>query len=401
MTSAEIHPTMSCIAGIAKLRHCIFPFTKPEASLDWDLDDSHFVLQGHSEDHAAAVIEGQLRLDINADLVRVDAFSATLSVHVVQKRPFREHCPSCRSQRRILQKWDFVVAPETLPRGRHAFPFSASLSGNSPTTMDNELVSITYEFDAVAVVDHGHGEKSQVKLDKCIKVQRAVPEPELPFQLDHSFPPSEFRTEAQLMRIVYPNEPNRVYLRLQGPKGCDPKDPKAKQRWMLRKVSWRLEETIRTMAQACDEHGCRSATGEKEAEYRTATHVVEELDLYNGWKSGSTSADGTVEMEMEYSNDSHNGHSGMGTYSCDMVDWEGIEVAHTLVVEFAVCWEGAPRGNGHAGACITAGHMLRMRYPVIMADHPADAASWEADAPPRYEDVPPEPPCYSGFLGSQ
>ncbi|KAL6357649.1 hypothetical protein LRP88_07822 [Fusarium phalaenopsidis] len=113
-------------------------------SIDWSIESPPVVFHGNAEDSTGALITGQMFLDVKEEAVEIGSFSASLKLHVFQKRPFQSHCTDCQNQYTELQAWQLLAHPTTLRKGRHAYPFSILLGGHLPATMDTPLAAISY-----------------------------------------------------------------------------------------------------------------------------------------------------------------------------------------------------------------------------------------------------------------
>ena len=79
----------------------------PHASLDWKIESPPAVMHGDAENSTGALVSGQLLLLVKEEPFEVDTFEAKLDIHVVQKRPFHQHCHDCTNQKTELKNWKF------------------------------------------------------------------------------------------------------------------------------------------------------------------------------------------------------------------------------------------------------------------------------------------------------
>ncbi|KAM6524914.1 Endocytosis regulator [Fusarium falciforme] len=356
------------------------------------------VFHGNAEDSTGALITGQMFLDVKEEAVEIGSFSASLKLHVFQKRPFQSHCTDCQNQYTELQAWQLLAHPTTLRKGRHAYPFSILLGGHLPATMDTPLAAISYEFKADAYVTRGinstSGTCAPVRFERTIPVKRSLPENEIPHHSVRVFPPTNIKASAHYNNVIHPTGTNTVNLRLDGLMSRNEK-AKTIDFWRLKKVTWRLEETIKTVAPACERHAPAQAQDpEKKGLPRNEVRVLGEKHLHEGWKSDFTGTDGKVEMEFDYFANQYKSHSKELKYACDTKSHDGIEVTHSLLIELVVSREYAPEGKPQLATQTGTGRILRMHYGVVMTDHAGMGVSWDNEAPPVYQDVPPSPPAY-------
>ncbi|KAH8669986.1 hypothetical protein BGZ61DRAFT_364075 [Ilyonectria robusta] len=394
------------VDGVKKHHRISLPFGKSSkdhhpspVSLGWSIESPPVVFHGNADESTGALVTGQMFLDVRDDLVEIGTFTAALRLHTVQKRPFQGHCTDCSNQYTELQSWKFLALPTSLRRGRHTFPFSILLNGNLPASMDTPLVAISYEFNADALVTKSScshtGSCAPVRFEKTMTVKRSLPEHDLPHHSVRVFPPTNIKASAHYSSIIHPTGTNKVSLRLDG---LVTRNEKAKtiDFWRLKKVTWRLEETIKTVAPACGRHSpAPNATeAEKKGLTRTEVRLLGEKHLHEGWKSDFSGADGNVEMEFEYFANQYKSHTRELKYACDTKTKDGTEVTHSLLIELVVSREYAPEGKPHMATQTGTGRILRMHYGVVMTDHAGMGVSWDNEAPPVYQDVPPSPPAY-------
>jgi arrestin-related trafficking adapter 1 len=81
-------------------------------------------------------------------------------------------------------------------------------------------------------------------------------------------------------------------------------------------------------------------------------------------------------------------------YACDTKCRDGTEVTHQLMVEMVVSQEWAPVNKPGLVTHTGVGRILRMHFGTILTERPGIGISWDNEAPPIYQDVPPSPPAY-------
>lgn len=368
-------------------------------AISWSIESPPIVFHGSAEDSTGALVSGQMFLDVKEDSVDMDSFGATLNIHVVQKRPFQNHCSDCQNQYTELEAWLFLTQPTTLRRGRHTFPFSVLLGGHLPATLDSPVLSIAYEFRAEAYVSRSPSSSASscapLKFERTLTVKRSQPELELPHHSVRVFPPTNIKASAHYMAVIHPTGANKVTLRMDGLSSLNTVG-KTIDMWKLKKVSWRLEETIKTVAPACEKHtpgGTADGTPKKGLP-RQEVRMLGEKAHHEGWKADYSAADGTVDFEFDYFINQRKSHGRDLKYACDTKSRDGTEITHSLLVELVVSKEYAPEGKPHLSAPTGTGRILRMHYGVVITDYPGLGVSWDNEAPPVYQDVPPSPPGY-------
>jgi hypothetical protein len=373
------------------------------ASLEWTIESPPIIFYGDAETSTGALVSGQLFLDVKEEWIEIDSFEAALNIHVVQKRPFQNHCPECTNQFTELKKWKFLRQPATLPKGIHQYPFSILLGGHLPPSMDTPLMTISYEFKAEAITSRSPtasaGTCAPVKLEKVLDVKRSLPEPDSPHHSVRVFPPTNIKAAAEYDQLVHPTSKHTMTLRMDGLTTTNFAN-NTTEYWKLKKISWKLEESIKTIAPACERHvpaDPASANAEetpKKGLQRVETRVLGDRAHFDGWKA-DYSNDGTVEFEFDYGVMPHRHlvHAGP-RYACDSKSRDGTEVSHTLLVEMVVSKEWSPIGKPHLTTQTGTGRILRMHYALSVSEFPGLGVSWDNEAPPLYQDVPPSPPTY-------
>jgi arrestin-related trafficking adapter 1 len=380
------------------------PLENTMATLDWKIESPPIIFYGDADESTGALVSGQLYLHVKEDSLEVEKLGATLNVHVVQKRPFQAHCFECANQFTELKTWSFLSLPTVLLRGRHQFPFSVLLEGHLPASMDTPIVSIAYEFKAEGVIKRnatspsGTATSTTIKFDKTFDVRRSIQVPETPHHSVRVFPPTNIKAGAHYTQVIHPTGQNNVTFRLDGLVSTNTPN-NTTELWKLKKVAWKLEENIKTIAPACEKHAPLGpdsiAPGTKKGVQRVDTRILGEKVMHEGWKSDYTPNDGTVDFEFDYGLLSKPQHGvNIPKFACNSKSRDGTEVTHTLMIEMVVSKEWAPIGKPNLSTLTGTGRILRMHYHVQLTDHPGLGISWDNESPPVYQDVPPSPPAY-------
>jgi hypothetical protein len=260
--------------------------------------------------------------------------------------------------------------------------------------MDNALVSISYEFKAEAVPKNKGTSVAPIKFEKVIDVKRSLPTSETPHHSVRVFPPTNIKASAHYPHVIHPIGNYNLALRLDGIAKFNAK-VNTVEYWKLKKLMWKLEETTKTIAPACGRHSPKLGENPEDQQtkkgvIRADTRIIAENTLFSGWKSNYTSAtDSIVELEMDYSLPKG------AKYACDSKSRDGTEVTHQLVVEMVVAQEWAPVNKPSLVTHTGVGRILRMHFSTILTEHAGIGISWDNEAPPIYQDVPPSPPAYS------
>ncbi|KAI0481401.1 hypothetical protein F4859DRAFT_418500 [Xylaria cf. heliscus] len=375
----------------------------PNAALDWKIESSPAIFYGSPEESTGALISGQLQLRVKEESFEVENLEAKLEICVTQKKPFNSHCQDCASQRTELKSWSFLSEPTTLTQRTHEFPFSILLEGHLPATTDNHLLSIEYVFTAEARPRDGG---LPLKLRRTIDVRRSLSVPPTPHHSVRIFPPTSITASVHYDAVVHPHGTSTFNLRLEGI-GKQNTNARSVEYWKLKRLSWKLEENVSTVAPACRKHTPKTSAAAAEAGEsgngngngneakkgvtRTDTRVIAHADLHSGWKADYYSSEGNVEAEIEY----HTGGSSSRPVSCDVRGSDGTEVTHRLVVEMVVSQEYVPLAHTRHVTPTGVARILRMNFAVVLTDRGGLGVSWDNEAPPIYQDVPPSPPSYA------
>ncbi|GAB1320874.1 Endocytosis regulator [Madurella fahalii] len=363
------------------------------ATLNWQLESPPIVMYGDPESSTGALLSGQLFLDVKDEALEIESLNATLNIHVTQKKPFAHHCAECANQYTELKKWCLLPHPLIMTKGQHSFPFSVLLEGHLPATMDGPMLSIAYEFKAEAVPRSNGTLLAPIKLEKVLEVKRSLPASEHPHHSIRVFPPTNIKASVHYPHVIHPIGNYTLVLRLDGIAKHNTK-VNTVEYWKLKKLTWKLEETTKTVAPACGRHSPKIGDGvegqQKKGVLRSDTRVIGEKTLFSGWKSNYVSTtDSLVELELDYSLAKH------VKSTCDMKSRDGTQVTHQLMVEMVVSQEWAPVNRPSLVTHTGVGRILRMHFGTILTERAGIGISWDNEAPPIYQDVPPSPPAYS------
>ena len=372
-------------------------------SLTWSMESPPVLFHGDAEESTGALISGQVFIEVKDDAVELDGFKGSLRIHTTQKRPFEKHCPDCTHQYRDILDWVFLPRPTTLHKGKHAYPFSGLLSGDLPASMDSSLMSIAYELKAEAQLaknpDPSIMPGLPLVLERILPVKRSIAEPENPHHSVRVFPPTNIKASAYFDPVIHPNGTHKVSFRLDGLMSHNER-VRTVDLWRLRKITWKLEETVKTIAPACAKHRIQPSAqlslpeDQMVGAPRSEVRVLGEKNILHGWKTDYTGSDGMVELEFDYLINNHKSHSRELKFACDSHARNGTQITHSLLVELVVSKDYAPEGKTHLSQPTGTGRILRMHYGVVLTDHSGLGVSWDNEAPPTYEDVPPSPPVY-------
>ena len=219
--------------------------------------------------------------------------------------------------------------------------------------------------------------------------------PELPHHSVRVFPPTNVKASVHYPAVIHPIGENTLSLRLDGIAKHNEKTDMIEY-WKLKKLTWRLDETIKSFAPACAKHAPKDSTNAgdpppKPGSQRLDTRTIGEKTLFSGWKSHYTSpADSVVEMELDYQ------LAKNARFSCNAKTPEGLDVSHQFMIEMVVSQELAPASKPSQSTPTGVGRILRMHFATVLTERGGIGISWDNEAPPIYQDVPPSPPAYPG-----
>lgn len=90
----------------------------PSASLDWRIESGTTVMYGTPEESTGALVSGQLQLRVKDETFEIENLDAKLEIRVTQKKPFKDHCKDCTTQKTELKSWSFLTEPTALKQRR-------------------------------------------------------------------------------------------------------------------------------------------------------------------------------------------------------------------------------------------------------------------------------------------
>lgn len=93
----------------------------PHASLDWKIESPPAVMHGDAENSTGALVSGQLLLAVKEAPFEVESFKARLDIHVIRKRPYKDHCGDCTNQKTELKSWALIAEPTALTKRKSQF----------------------------------------------------------------------------------------------------------------------------------------------------------------------------------------------------------------------------------------------------------------------------------------
>ncbi|CDR44701.1 CYFA0S15e01706g1_1 [Cyberlindnera fabianii] len=158
-------------------------------------------------------------------------------------------CNSCKKKSTELARWDIMSQAHNLPVGKHSYPFSHLLPGALPATTclgSSGITSIKYELVAIASYNNHSNHQSMCKVVLPINISRSILRGPDRNSL-RVFPPTDVTATAVLPNVIYPRSSFALELKLDGVSS-------AERRWRMRRVAWRIEETVKVKGNACINH---------------------------------------------------------------------------------------------------------------------------------------------------
>jgi hypothetical protein len=308
------------------------------------------------------------------------------------------HCPECTTKVTELKKIDLAKEVLRLNRGDHPIPLSYLFPGHLSATTRGTLVSLEYFIVAQAKTTSGDtvglcqksfdGRFAPLPNDRYeVKLMRSV----LPGNDKHSirvFPPTNLTASVNLNPVIHPIGEFEISLRLSG---MTTKKTDTINRWRLRKMNWRIEETQKMVSPACPKHAEKLGGQGKGILHEDVRTIGEgEVDQRkNPWKNDLDAGDVDSMFYCAV--------NPAKKPVCDAEAQNGMSVSHNLVVEMVVAEEWAPRSKPNQITPTGAARILRTQFHLLLTERPGLGVSWDEETPPVYEDVPESPPHYASM----
>ncbi|KAL7274302.1 Endocytosis regulator [Rhizina undulata] len=348
------------------------------ADITMTIESPPLVCYGPPKESTGALLSGLIHLNVQKPEQVFESFTLSLLVEVVSRRPVMQHCSDCSTTVTKLQEWNLITESIALNKGTHTYPFSYLVPGHLPATNINALSKINYTLVALAMSTKGE----EIHFRKPITVERSI----LPGFDRHSiriFPPTSLSASIKLPPVVHPGGDFPLELRLDGVVSKE-----RSTRWRLRKVSWRIDEIAKVVSPACSHHSNKLG-GDGKGILHEDVRTIGSGEIKAGWKSDFLAPGGKVEMELLAGIPAH------ADAACDVESPCGISVSHTLILEMIVAEEHCPSNQTRFVTPTGAARVLRMQFHLIVTSRSGMGISWDEEAPPVYENVPPSPPIYS------
>lgn len=361
-------------------------------SLSCQIDTPPTVILNDPENRNSSLIKGRLVLDAH-HVVEVERLHATLRLCITQKKPFRRGCRNCKNQVTELKHCSFITPTATLERGTYEYPFSYRVPDDLPPSLDTCIASVSYEFEAEACVrrkDQLSGAPRIVTLKRSLDVARSLLVPNSTLYSRRIFQAAGIEIGCHFGSIIDPNGIHNVRLTMDGLVSY-PGNGENVQIWRLWKGSWRLEETVKTIALGCDRHANEiEGTEDDKAQKRSKVTVLGEDGIYSGWNSDDML--GTLDMEFAFSLKKAKGRAI--NYAHDTGHGDEVEVTHALVVELMLVKEYFPKGRPDLSIRTGVARILRSQHRVVLSDFARVSNVPVDECLPFYQELYPSPPIY-------
>lgn len=361
-------------------------------SLSCQIDTPRTVILNDPENSNNSLIEGRLVLDAH-HVVEVERLHAALRLYIIQKKPFKRGCRDCKNQITELKHRLFITSTTTLQCGKYEYPFSYRVPNDIPPSLDTSIVSISYEFEAEACIRR-KGQLSRtpriVTLKRSLNVARSLSVPNSTLYSRCIFQAAGIEIGCHFGSIIDPNSTHNVRLTMDGLLSYAGNGENV-QIWRLCKCFWRLEETAKTTALACDRHTNEIEGFEDDkVQKRSKVVVLGEDGIYSGWNSDDTL--GTLAMEFAFSLKKTKGRAI--NYTHDTGHRNEVEVTHALVVELVLVKEYFPKGRPDQSIRTGVARILRTQYRVVLSDYARVSNLPVDECLPLYQELFPSPPIY-------
>ncbi|ODQ78937.1 hypothetical protein BABINDRAFT_162594 [Babjeviella inositovora NRRL Y-12698] len=153
-------------------------------------------------------------------------------------------CADCRTQTTELARWDVLTQPAQFQQGSQAFPFSHLLPGSLPASSHLGLNSSS--FIRYQLVAEGSTGAQTIRCVLPLHILRSILRGPDRTSL-RVFPPTDVTATAVLPNVVHPKSHFPLEIKLDN-------ITTKERRWRMRKLSWRIEETVKVRASACKNH---------------------------------------------------------------------------------------------------------------------------------------------------
>jgi hypothetical protein len=228
-----------------------------------------------------------------------------------------------------------------------------------------------------------------IKLAQTLDIKRAIYPSDQPRHSIRIFPPTNLTANCELPAVIHPIGETNISMRMDGVVKRN-SETKTQTQWKLKRLTWRLDETQKSISPACAKHAAKlgNVDDAKKGMAHQDTRTIGTDEMKSGWKADYSSPDGMIELEFPF------GIRSDSKPICDMKSEDGTEVSHVLIVEMIVAEEFAPIKKPTQVTPTGAARVLRMHFNITVTERSGLGISWDEEQPPLYENVPASPPAY-------
>lgn len=160
-----------------------------------------------------------------------------------------QSCKDCRKKTVELARWEILTKKTAFVKGSsHSCPFSHVIPGNIPPTtiLSNINTSIKYELIAKVTYLDKDNKSNIINLSQPLMITRSFLR-EQDKNSTRIFPPTDVSSTAVIPNVIYPRSTFPVEIRMDNVST-------PKRRWRMKKLNWRVEETVCVKSNHCDLH---------------------------------------------------------------------------------------------------------------------------------------------------
>ncbi|KAG8352551.1 hypothetical protein FVEN_g12960 [Fusarium venenatum] len=357
------------------------------ASLDCHIGTSPIVIRHDSNNDDDSIISGSLILEVTEDSIEVESLYALIRVHTVNKKPFKKGCEGCKHHFTKLKRCEIITTSITLNEGSYTYNLSYRVPSYLPPSMDTPIVSVTYEFEALASVRRARRLSTMshtITLHRALPVVRSIPISNTQTYSNRIYQTTGIEVACVFDAVMNPKSKNRATLTMSGLRSS-PGNGEEVHLWRVCSGSWILEETIKSTTSACPAH-CRQNKGDSAQERKKRT-ILGDSTFYNGWTTDDNA--GTLSMDFHFSR-----RQSLNHYTQDTGDVGDTSASHALVLEIQMMKEIYPKGSPDLVTRTGVGRILRSEHRVVLSDYTTLSRQTVGESLPLYQDVCTGPPVY-------
>lgn len=240
-------------------KECNIPKPHEPLKVTINIETPPVLMFGANGESTGSFFSGNITVDIFEDL-KVKSVKVNLIQITRYSTPFTscsliQNCPECKSKISEISHWDLLPEPKELKMGKsYSYPISQILNGDlPPSTFFAKNSFIKYEL--ICVVEYGINNKI-INLSMPLMIQRSILRSHDRNSL-RIFPPTDITASAVIPNVVYPRSTFPIEIRMDHIVNTD-------RRWRMRKLNWRLEESVIVKLDHCINHKDKFESSHKE-----------------------------------------------------------------------------------------------------------------------------------------